>query len=450
MATKSSVEQSFLTAFENNMADPSNMDKLGIGYKAFMESGNTQVADGLAVYDPTKPYGMLWNDIEDTYFRLGHSIPTVQQQMRRVVTIGNPQFGGSVYKYLDADDSTKFEDGSDATAYVSNAAGTYQVMVEIPKCYTHRYKDGANNYRWMSIKNFEGGSTDKAFRMSGWTDSGDGTDEAHESPYTYISAFEGVLYDGTTSNSCIDGTGNTGANTANDKIISTAGFKPWTDETIVTGRTLITNSGGKQFDWHRYSLMRMCFEIEYLTQDSQTAIPGYTENTSGANFNNDVMKTGLTLSLGNNSGSASGSANHIAGGGDGGFSGVVANSYRGIENFYGHLWQWVDAINMSNYVSFICGIDDTFASDSFVSPYVSSGHTQPNTNGYQSKVTADYLVEAVGSSSTSKVTDYYYQSYENRVLLSGGGLDDSSRAGLSSLSSSSSSSTVYWALVSRC
>ena len=453
MATKASVLQAFLKAFENNTEDPSNMDKLGIGYKAFMESGNIQVVDGLVVYDPTQPYGVIWDEIEDTYSRVGHSIPAVQRQMRRCVTVGNPMFGGSVHAYLDANDSTLFEDGTDATSFVSDATGTYQVMVEMPRFYSRMYKLGTLNYYWMSLTAFENGKTHTQFRKSGWTDSGDGTDADNEWEHAYFSAFECVLYDDSAA-SCIDGTGDSD-NTAiidlsNDKLISTSGYKPFTGITIVEGRTLIENGTGKQFDWHRYSAMRLCFIVEYMTHDSQEAIPGYTENTSSPSYANDAMKTGLTLSLGNNSGSISGSDNHIAGGGDGGFSGVVANSYRGIENFYGHLWQWTDAVNISSQTPYVCGIDDTFASDSFVSPYAKAGDKQTTANGYQSSLQdGSFFVKAIGASSAAKITDYYNQESGNRVLLSGGGLNNSSIAGVGCLSAHDDSSSSGWSVCSR-
>ena len=444
--TESDVSLEFLQAFSDNMTNPINMDKLGIGYKTFKEGAIIE-GNNLVVYNPNKPYGMLWNDIDDTYFRLGHNIPTVQQKIKRCVTLGNPQFGGSVYKYLNPDNSNLFEDGADASAYVSDATGAYNVMVEIPKCYILRYKENELNFRWMSIENFDGASTDKAFRMSGWTDTGDGTDVDHEADFTYISAFEGVLYDSSVA-SCIDGIATTPTlDLLADKLVSTAGYKPNSTVSIAEGRTMIANGGGKQFDWHRYSLMRMCFEVEYLTQDSQTAIPGYTEFTSGASYDAGVVRTGITLSLGNHSGSVTGLASDN--GGTDTTSRVISNSYRGIENFYGHLWQWTDGINISDYIPWICGIDDIFTSDKFEAPYVSTNHIQPNVNGYQSKVTADFLVEAVGATATTKVTDYYYQASGDRVLRSGGGLASSSAAGVSSLHAYDSSSVVYWIICSR-
>jgi len=406
-------------------------------------------------YDDSMPYGWLWNDSTDVGYRLGHNIMTVQQQMRRVVCVGNPQFGGTIYKYLDADDSTKYEDGSDASADIAGASNR-QVFVEMPKFYYRQYKDGALNYYWMGVKNFEGAVVHPAFKKSGWTDSGDGSNVANESPFCYISAFEGVLYDDSEA-SYIDGISTAPTlDLTNDKLVSIVGYKPTSTITIVQGRTLAANGGSKQFDWHRYSAMRFCFIVEYMTHDSQNAIAGYTQNTSGPVFDNDVLKTGLTTSLGNASGSISGSANHLAAGGDGGYNGVVANSYRGIENFYGHLWQFVDAINFTSAQPFICEIYDTFASDTFTGEYISATDTngvaltQPTTSGYQSKLhSGGFLIEAIGASSVAKITDYYYYASGNRVLLAGGFLHYYSLAGVGSLSAYYASSDADWRICSR-
>jgi len=457
--TSAQIYQEFLDTFSDNMADPAKMDKLGVGFKAFMDAQKLIVADdGLAVYDPTKPYGLMWNQIEDTYYRYGHTIPTIQQQMRRVVCNGNPMFGGTVFRYLDKDDSALFEDGTDATSYVTGAeGGNYQVFVEIPKHYVRDYANGSLQYNIVSLTKFDGGVTDKSFRKSGWTDSGDGTDADNESSYAYISAFEGVRYDDGTG-LLVDGTGSTPTlDLVNDKILSVSGYKPETNITRDQSRQMIANGSSKQFDWHRYSLMRRLFIIEYGTNDSQSAIPGYTENASGASYANDVMRTGLTLSLGNNSGSISGLDQFEAGGGDaGGFSGVVANSYRGIENFYGHLWQWVDAVNITNGQPFVNDIFGVFADDVYTGEYIrakdSDGKdiTNPLSSGYQSTLNSgSFFPKTIGSNSNSKITDNHYYASGNRVLSSGGSLAGSSGAGVSCLYGYNSSSIVSWNVCCR-
>lgn len=455
--TSSQVQQEFLDAFSANMANPINMDKLGVGYKAFMDAQKIVGDDGVAVYDPTKPYGIIWNDIEDTYFRIGHTIPAVQQMMRRCVCLGNPQFGGTVEYYLDANDSTLKEDGSSAALDIAGAGGR-QVFVEIPKFYSHMYKLGSLQYMWMSLTPFEGGTTHDAFKMAGWTDGGLGTDDANEVAATYISAFENCLYDDSAA-AVISGTGDSDTtsliDTGVDKLLSVVGHKPWSGLTRAESRLLIANGASKAFSWHQHEAMTLCFTVEFMTNDSQSAIPGYTENTGGT-YANDVLTSGLTTSLGNSSGSISGSANHAAGGGDGGFDGVVANSYRGIENFYGHLWQWVDGVNVSDWKPYVCPIDSAFADTTLIAPYSraldsnGAGITQPASNGYQStRQDGSFFVKSIGANSVSKVTDYYYQSSGDRVLYSGGGLSDGSLAGLSCLLFSSTPSASAWSIASR-
>lgn len=406
-------------------------------------------------YNQDMPYGWLWNDLTEESYRLGHNIMTVQQQMRRVVCVGNPQFGGVVYKYLDAANSNLYEDGSSSVADIAGASNR-QVFVEMPKFYFKQYKEGALNYYWMGVKPFDGAVCHQAFRKTGWTDSGDGSNIANESPFAYISAFEGVLYDASAA-AYVNGIATTPViDTAADKLVSIVGFKPTSTITIAQGRLLAAAGGSKQFDWHRYSAMRLCFVIEYMTHNSQAKIPGYTDNTTTPTFDNDALKTGLTVSLGNASGSISGSANHLAGGGDGGYNGVVANSYRGIENFYGHIWTFVDAINYTNGQPFVCQIFDTFASDTFTGSYIratdSSGVaiTQPLLDGYQSKLfSGGFFIEAVGASSASKVTDYYYYAAGNKVLAFGGSLSAASIAGVGCLTAANASSLVAWSICSR-
>jgi hypothetical protein len=405
-------------------------------------------------WNQNAPYGWLWNDLTEESYRLGHNVMSVQLQMRRVVCTGNPMFGGTVHGYLNATNSELYEDGTSAAADI-RGANNRQVYVETPKFYYKMHKIGALNYYWQGIEPFEGAKCHEMFRKSGWTDSGDGSDVANEHAFGYFSAFEGVLYDASET-AYIDGIATAPTlDLVNDKLVSIAGFKPTSTITISQGRTLAANGGSKHFDWHRYSAMRLCFIIEYMSHNSQLKISGYTENTSSPSFVNDALKTGLTTSLGNASGSISGSANHLAAGGDGGFNGVVANSYRGIENFYGHLWNWVDAINYSNGQPFVCQIFDAFASDAFSGVYLRATDTngvaitQPLLNGYQSKLfSGGFFVQNVGGTSASDVTDYYYYGSGNRVLLCGGSLASGSVAGVGALNATASSS-VYWDICSR-
>lgn len=452
----SSAVQTALTDRTNTLiATATSLKELSYLTKALYDNVVDTSGNVIYPYNQDMPYGWLWNDITEESYRLGHNIMTVQQQMRRVVCVGNPQFGGVVYRYLSATYSTKYEDGSDASLDIAGASSR-QVFVEMPKFYYKQYKEGSLNYYWMGVKNFDGAVVHPAFKKTGWTDSGDGSNVANEHAFGYISAFEGVLYDASVT-AYVDGIATAPTlDLVADKLVSIVGFKPTSTITIAQGRTLAANGGSKQFDWHRYSAMRLCFIIEYMTHNSEAKIPGYTDNTVTPTFDFDALKTGLTVSLGNASGSISGSANHLAAGGDGGYNGVVANSYRGIENFYGHLRNFVDAINYTNGQPFVCQIFDTFASDTFTGAYIRATDTngvaitQPLVTGHQSKLfSGGFFAEALGASSATKITDYYYYGSGNRVLFFGGLLHNGSSAGVGCLSAGAASSYVYWSICSR-
>jgi hypothetical protein len=85
-------------------------------------------------------------------------------------------------------------------------------------------------------------------------------------------------------------------------------------------------------------------------------------------------------------------------------------SYRGVENFYGNIWTWVDGLNINNFVPWVA--DHGFVSSTYASPYVTTGLTFVSSSG--DYVTAigfgagcDYafLGTAVGGSSSTYLTD---------------------------------------------
>jgi len=451
LGATSQVTVDAINAKVTSLSPTATSKEIAYVLKALDTTSGLSVDSGL---DITKPYGLIWDDNADTYFRTGHTVPAVQQQMRRCVTSGSPEYGGAVQYYLDADNSALKEDGG---ASVLDGSTGLQVRVEIPKHYVASYKLGSLNYDIMSLTPFTGGKTHDRFKKAGWTDSGDGTNAVNEISHAYVGAFEGCHYDASLA-TMVNGTAvaPVALDLVNDKVYSVAGFKPLSTITRATARTLIANGGSKQYSWHDHDMIKRLFLVEYGTHNSQAMIAGYTENTAGASYDNDALKTGLTVSLGNNSGSISGSANHLAAGGDGGYSGVVANSFRGIENFFGHLWKWVDGINLTNAQPFISALSGTFADDIFTGDYIRAVDndgllvTQPTSDGYQSTLhNGTNFVKTVGASSLTKITDYYYYASGNRVLMSGGSLNNSSNAGVSWLHALSASSSVSWILCSR-
>lgn len=123
-------------------------------------------------------------------------------------------------------------------------------------------------------------------------------------------------------------------------------------------------------------------------------------------------------------------------------SGCLANDgkhaiiYRGIENIFGNVWQFVDGINIKDYHSYVCTNPDEYVSDVFETSYKELGYVNANTNGYAMALGYDKenplfaLTTEVGGGSSTYITDYYYQNSGNRIALVGGSYFDGTHAGL--------------------
>lgn len=419
--------------------------------------------------DLTSPMGGIYDEVNDCWYQLGHNIPVVQMQRRRVVCTGNPMWGGEVYRYLDANNSALFEDGTDATAYIAGGAldgslSTYQVYVETPRFYHIQEKIGGLLYLAVGLTPFEittlsgqvlKSSTHPTFRKSGWTAGADGTDSANEYSYSYSSAFEGVYFDAsatqkTLSNGDLSTNGVT-IDAVNDKILSVANLslylQPVTYITRANARTLIANATNKQWSWYQYTATRLLYLCEYKNHNSQSTIGGYTEG--GSFVYTKVAPTGTTLSLGNKTGTILNNGSIIPTVGGVSTSAIIGMSYRGEENIFGNVWKWCDGINVSNWEAYVCDIDDTYVDNTFAGDYVKLGVKMPTLDGYQAKIQSNFLPEEIGSSSSKDITDYYYRSSGSCVALLGGGLGSSSGAGLQSFRYSASSSDVATSIGTR-
>ena len=149
---------------------------------------------------------------------------------------------------------------------------------------------------------------------------------------------------------------------------------------------------------------------------------GYVDAASGTG--NESRNTGDTDGLGNRSGMASGT------------NGLIGINYRGIENFWGNTWEWVDGINIkADYNPWIA--DHGFASDTFTAPYEDTGLTLLSSSDvYYSDIHFDsdnnffYLPKKTGGSSDSHFYDNYWINTRNRVVRAGGPWTADSRAGL--------------------
>lgn len=143
-------------------------------------------------------------------------------------------------------------------------------------------------------------------------------------------------------------------------------------------------------------------------------------------------------------------------------SGCIVNDskhaviYRGIENIFGNIYEWVDGINLQGNQAYICYDPAEYVSNKFDAPYEKLGYVNANANGYPKKLGFDInhpliqLPEEIGGSTSTGTTDYYYQNTTgNLVARVGGYLYCGGLAGLWYWSLNNSSSVANWACGAR-
>ena len=162
------------------------------------------------------------------------------------------------------------------------------------------------------------------------------------------------------------------------------------------------------------------------------------------------QKTGGCDGLGNGSGSADNSKGS-----------TVSVSYRGLEDLWGNVWEFVDGININNNEKrpYIADDNSNFADDTFKGVYTSSGVILPSDSGYVKdfacSADADWLLMPSivgGGSNSTYIPDYYYQNWENtanKVALVGGDWYNVTAAGLFSWNVGDASSGAYLAVGAR-
>jgi len=115
---------------------------------------------------------------------------------------------------------------------------------------------------------------------------------------------------------------------------------------------------------------------------------------------------------------------------------VGENAFRRvIENFYGNCWNWVDGFNIgivANRDAFVSNNDADFA-DNTSTNYTDLGITMASGNGYVQNIAdvpgAFLPNDTTGASSSTYLTDYFYQNTGNLLAIFGGSADGGARAG---------------------
>ena len=453
----------------------------------------------------SKVFGVAWDESADSYVRTGYltgvavgsspgnALLPIHAMMKRCV-INN---AGVVQYYLDEADSTKKRDGS--ASVLTGADG--QVMVEIPAFY-YKYSYSGTIHTWeisqiplsgytlhpAFIKNnqivpnryigaYEGVLYDTSAAI--YTDgiyqtavscvfaNADSslTIASRSGVFSKLTVGDKIVVSGTAANngtktvaSLVSATkitiaeavtNGTDAATviqtetnwaaAGDVLASVSGKAPINYGTRAQFRAVALNrgTGWRNQDYDLISAIQLLDLVEYASFYSQSMIGAGLTDWSSAwpayNDYNPINNTGLSNAKGNTTFNLSN--------GDG----VVGSymTYRGIENWYGHLWKWVDGININANVPYVTNTQP-FADDTATN-YTALGITLINSDGWQNtlqKQSRGFLPLSVGAASTTKITDYYWQAAGWRVVALSGNANDGAYAGAFCMAANYASSSL--------
>ena len=345
-------------------------------------------------------YGVNWNPTTDTYERTGIAAGValstsyagvIQTKMRRCVLNAD----GTVKYYLSATDSTKKADGS--AAVIDGTDGN--VMVEIPK-FWYKYENVGGVHKWLISDAAQTGyEVHPAFIRGGV-----------EKSFRYYCAYQGYTLSG--------------------KLISGSGRVPTASKTRATFRTeaAANGTGWSQIDWNLLIAVQLLYLVEYANFNTQAMLG--QGRTSGSVLYTEV--TGSSNSLGNASSPSTNTSTQFM-------------SYRGIENWYGQIYKFIDGVNVNVRVYYVNNNPATFADGVFTGDYINTGITSATVNGYVKNLVASgkgfVASNTSGGSSSTYVPDYFDQSSGICPMLFGGAAGDDSVAGGFKLSASYATST---------
>ena len=419
-----------------------------------------------------KIYGVSWNK---------GSSPTLTRTNSAVGMVANAGVDTTAVRN-DFDSAEIYKDITQVTDALGN------VFVRIPKFYIKK-TDGTGFKTWqISKKMFAGAYLPACFY-----------DFATKTELAYVDV----------------GKYNANLSADTTKLESKSGTYPLINKTIINFRTYAQANGSayQQLDIHTIDVLQTLFIIEFATLNSQSIFAGYTGGEYVATDTATVAETavnriivtnavaatfvvGQAISVGTTLGGTNifygrtitsitvydgsnkalnfdGAAVNIAignivwsSGWKSGFSSSitaksgspVSNSdskhpamYRGIENLFGSVWQFVDGVNITDRQAWICANAVNYASNLFASPYTQLGYVDGNTNGYPIEMGWDAnnphiaLPITVGGGTTTYYSDYYYQDVGQRIAFFGGSWGNGAGAGLFSwyLSYASSFAVIY-------
>lgn len=282
---------------------------------------------------------------------------------------------------------------------------TGDVMVKIPKFWFQRYREGNVEYINIAEKATAGFTLHPAFKHGGV-----------EVDYIYVGAYK---------------------TSSNNKSVT--GASPQVNQTRATMRSNAKKkgTGWSLIDISALSAIQMLMLVEFADNNMQSKIGrGYGDDNSA------TLKTGSCDSVSNLTGRPAGT------------DGNVDVVWRGIEGFWGNVWEWIDGVNLNNGAYYVCNDISKYADDT-ATGYEQLSYTGA-TNWAMSYITEEgldtgnnphvMLPSAAGSGSeTTYQCDGCWSSTGWRVVRHGGRWVDGSWCGLFAvdLSSDSSNSPTF-------
>lgn len=371
---------------------------------------------------------------------LHKSLP-IQNRMKGCLLDDN----GNVVEYLNPSNWTgQTRDGSRG-----------QVMVELPMYYRKFETDG--NKRRVKLSEYP---------LPGY----------HQVKRKYVSAYEATVQRSTTKlcsvvNNSADYRG--GNNNADwDATYRTLLGRPATQISRTNFRNYARkrNTSTKEWNCMTYDVQKdlfWLFAVEYATLNSQKAYNaakdsnGYAQGGLGdgvttldwskwSNFNGNYpfVPCGYTDELGNGTGEKEYTMPTEY---DASSKKVKVCRYRGIENPFGHIWQWTDGINIQIQSAAVGGLSKVFVTDA-PEKFNDSNYTGYSHVGNEASTEAhvktvifgnggEIIPDVVGGGSTTFFCDYHYTNIPSsgevlRGVLFVGGANSSAYAGLVSATSS--------------
>lgn len=278
-------------------------------------------------------------------------------------------------------------------------------------------------------------------------------ENGNEIDYILYSAYEGSMYDVSAKAYVNDNVDESITYEDCDLLCSVAGKKPISGlrKGIGTKSNLEQMAQNRGLGWHletieAVSANQLLMIIELGMMNSQTGVGQGVVSISDNSAYNCSSLTGSTAELGNGTGMATETINE-----KGGVqttetaNGKVAVTYRGVENPFGNIWEYIQGINIWGDGT-MCGgqpyvaSDFTFNESKHSDNYEPAGFTLANSSGWINAMgygSEEYdwlfMPSEIGGSSALPVGDYSYKSTNlnsYRIALLGAGWIYGGNAGI--------------------